>query len=139
MIVSDYNNDRVVILDQVGTWLLTINGNVHSFQLPYGLALDPLENIHVAAYLSNCINVFTPEGTYVRSYGDVKGPTGIVIDECSYSFVNEWTGNCASMIDPRGTKIHAVGNLSRPRGVMLDPKNGSLYVANSVANTLLKY
>ena len=139
LIVSDYNNDRVVILDQVGTWLLTINGNVHSFQLPYGLALDPLGNIHVAAYLSNCINVFTPEGTYVRSYGDVKGPTGIVIDECGYSFVNEWTGNCASMIDPRGTKIHAVGNLSRPRGVMLDPKNGSLYVANSVANTLLKY
>ena len=34
LIVSDTCNDRVVILDQAGTWLLTINGNVtgsHAF------------------------------------------------------------------------------------------------------------
>ena len=61
LIVSDSNNHRVVILDQAGTWLLTINGNVsgsHRFQDPYGLALDPQGNIHVAAYGSNTIKVF---------------------------------------------------------------------------------
>ena len=84
MIVADGSNHRVVILDQAVTRLLTINGNVsgsHGFHTPYGLALDPQGNIHVAAFGSNTIRVFTPAGTYVRSYGDVKSPSGIVIDE----------------------------------------------------------
>ncbi|KAL5497184.1 hypothetical protein EMCRGX_G013609 [Ephydatia muelleri] len=142
MIVSDFSNHIVVILDQAGTWLLTINGSVtgsHGFQYPYGLALDPLGNIHVAAWGSSCIKVFTPEGTYVRSYGDVKGPSEIAIDEEGYSFVNEMKGMCLSIFNPQGNKIHTAGNLNQPRGVMLDPKSGSLYVANCGAYTLLKY
>ena len=78
---------RVVILDHNGSWLLSINGNVsdaQGFKDPWGLALDPQGNIHVAAWGSDTIKVFTPEGTNVRSYGDVKGPTGIAIDEKGY-------------------------------------------------------
>ena len=125
-------------------WLLTIDCNVsgsHGFQHPYGLALDPQGNIHVAASSSNCIKVFTPEGTYVRSYGDVKGPSGIVIDEEGYSLVNEFSGNCLSIFDPQGNKMHTVGDLNGPRGViyMLDPKSSSVYVANVCANTEFKY
>ena len=130
----------------VVTLLLTINGNVtgsHGFQYPANLALDPQGNIHVAAWGSDTIKVFTPEGTYVRSYGDVKEPYGIVIDEEGYSLVTDATesaGNCLSIFDPQGNKIHTVGSLDHSRGVMLDPKSGSLYVVNSVnANTVLKY
>ena len=142
MIVADQLNHRVVILDQNGRWLLTINGNVsdaQGFKNPYGLALDPQGNIHVAAWGSNTIKVFTPEGTYVRSYGDVKCPAGIAIDEESYSLVCEYSGNCLSIFDPQGNKIHTVGNLTNPRGVALDPINGRLYVANYDAKTVLKY
>ena len=32
MIVADSGNDRVVILDQNGSWLLSINGNVSGAQ-----------------------------------------------------------------------------------------------------------
>ena len=139
LIVTDH---QVVILDQGGTLLLTIDGNVsgsHGFQHPCGLALDPQGNIHVAAHGSNCIKVFTPEGTYVRSYGDVKGPFGIVIDKEGYSLVNECNGNCLSIFDPQGNKVHTVGDLNRPSGVMLDPKSGSVYVANVGAGTVFKY
>ena len=142
LIVSDSGNDRVVLLDQAGTWLLTINGNVpgcHGFQNPYGVALDPQGSIHVAANGSNTIKVFTPEGTYVRSYGDVKGPSGIVIDEEGYSLVTEPRLDCLSIFDSQGHKVHTVGNLNGPRGVTLDPKSGSVYVANTGANTVLKY
>ena len=121
---------------------MTINGNVsgsHGFQSPYGLALDPQGNIHVAAYGSNTIKVFTPEGTYVRSYGNVKNPLGIAVDEEDYSMVCEYYGNSLSIFDPQGNKIHTIGNLNVPRGVILDPISGSLYVANCGANTVLKY
>ena len=142
MIVADSGNNRVVILDQNGSWLLTINGNVfgaQSFKNPWGLALDPQGNIHVAALCSDTINVFTPEGTYVRSYGDVKDPTGIAIDEEGFSLVCEHRGNYLSIFDPQRNKIHTVDNLSVPRGVALDPISGSLYVANYGAKTVLKY
>ena len=102
--------------------------------------MDPQGNIHLVACGSNSIKVFTPEGTYVRSYGDVKFPTGIVIDEEVYSLVNERAGYCLSIFDPQEKKIHTVGNLNNPDGVMLYPKSGSLYVANYCgANTVLKY
>ena len=143
MIVADHSNHRVVILDQNGRWLLTINGNVsgaQGFKNPWCLALDPQGNIHVADRGSNTIKVFTPEGTYVRSYGDVKGPFGIAIDEEGYSFVSELDGNCVSIFDRRRNKIHTVGNLSRPRGIALNPiKSGSLYVVNYDAKAVLKY
>ena len=142
MIVADHGNHRVVVLDQNGSWLSTITGNVsgsHDFQHPYGLALDLQGNINVAAWGSNTINVFTLEGTYVRSYGDVKNPLGIAFDEEGYSMVCEMSGNCLSIFDPQGNKIHTVGRLNQPRGVILDPISGSLYVANCGANTVLKY
>ena len=83
--VDSYNH-RIVILDQDNTWKSTINGNDSSmfvFHHPYSIALDPGGNIHVAAYGSNTIKVFTSdeETLFVRSYGYVKGPTGIAIDK----------------------------------------------------------
>ena len=144
LIVTDHHNHRVVILDEKGArHLLTINrGNCYSpayLQYPHSLALDPEGNIHVAANGSNTIKVFTLEGTYVRSYGDVKGPTGIVIDEEGYSLVTERDGDCLSIFDPRGSKIHTISNLNKPQGVFLDANSGCLYVANFGANTVLKY
>eukprot|EP00731_Ephydatia_muelleri_P000327 Em0001g327a len=128
LIVSD-DNHRVVILDQAGTWLLTINGNVtdgYGFLNPYALALDPQGNIHVAADNCNAIYVFTLDGTYVRSYGNLKDPSGIVNDEEGYSLVNDFRGGCLSIFDPQGNKIHTVGNLRCPRDLgiqQLEEKN----------------
>eukprot|EP00731_Ephydatia_muelleri_P009162 Em0004g1500a len=65
LIVADHLNHRVVLLDQAGTWLLTIKGNVsgpQNFENPYGLALDSQGNIYVAARGSSTIKVFSPEG-----------------------------------------------------------------------------
>ena len=142
IIVSDSGNNRVVILDQAGTWLLTINGDVtgsDAFQRPRGLALDPQRNIHFPVNVSSTIKVFTPEGTYLRSYGLLHQLLFQLDLLLPYSFVNDYDRHCLFIFGPKGNKIHTVGNLSQPRGVMLDPKNGSLYVANFGADTVLKY
>ena len=142
LIVSDFYNHRIQIFNKNGGWLLTIDGKGsgnHSFQSPWGLALDLQGNIHVAAYGSNTIKVFTKEGVYVRMYGDSNCPTGIAIDDEGYSLVSEYGGNCLSIYDPEGNKIHTVGNLKYPRGTALDPRDGSVFIANYGADTVLKY
>ena len=142
LIVSDFKNHRIQIFNENGGWLLTIYGNRsgnHSFKSPRGLALDPQGNIHVAAQGSNTIKVFTQEGVYVRMYGDPNDPSGIAIDDEGYSLVSENSGHCLSIYDPDGNKIHTVGNLKYPSGTALDPRDGSVFIANYGANTVLKY
>ena len=98
-----------------------------------GLALDPHGNIHVAAYGSNTIKVFTKEGVYVRM---LNGPSGIAIDGEGYSLVSEYSGNCLSIYDPEGNKIHTVGRLKNPCGNALDPSDGSVFIALALVLTL---
>eukprot|EP00731_Ephydatia_muelleri_P007931 Em0004g269a len=105
----------------------------------YGDPLDPQGNIHVAAYGSNTIKVFTKEGVYVRMYGDPNDPSGIAIDDEGYSLVSGCWGNCLSIYDPEGNKIHTVGNLENPYDTALDPRDGSVFIANYGAGTVLKY
>ena len=139
VIVSDCDNNRVEVFSQDGDWLLTIDGTRNNpLKAPWGLSLDPQGNIHVASS-SNTIKVFTPEGTYVRSYGDVKTPSGVAVDEEGYSYVSEYDGGCFSIFDPKGQKIHTVGNLNKPRRLALDPQRGSLYVPNFNNSKVLKY
>ena len=142
LIVSDHYNHRIQIFNENGGWLLTVDGNGsgnHSFQYPWGLALDPQGNIHVAAQRSNTIKVFSKEGVYVRMYGDPNGPRGLAIDGEGYSLVSENSGHCLSIYDPEGNKIHTVGNLKHPWGTALDPRDGSVFIANYDAKTVLKY
>eukprot|EP00731_Ephydatia_muelleri_P034051 Em0045g36a len=142
LIVSDCNNHRIQIFNENCVWLLTIDGKGsgnHRFQSPWGLALDPQGNIHVAAKGSNIIKVFSKEGVYVRMYGDPNGPRGLAIDDEGYSLVSEVSGHCLSIYDPEENKIHTVGNLKNPYGTALDPRDGSVFIANYGANTVLKY
>eukprot|EP00731_Ephydatia_muelleri_P036928 Em0356g3a len=87
---------------------------------------------------SRC-KVFSKEGVYVRMYGDPNGPRGLAIDDEGYSLVSENSGHCLSIYDPEGNKIHKVGNLKNPYGTALDPRDGSVFIANYVPNTVLKY
>eukprot|EP00731_Ephydatia_muelleri_P007922 Em0004g260a len=142
LIVSDYNNHRIQIFNENGGWLLTIDGNGsgnHCFCSPSSLALDHQGNIHVAANGSNTIKVFTKEGVYVRMYGDLNCPIGIAIDGEGYSLVSEFRGHCLSIYDPEENKIHTVGNLNNPWCTALDPRDGSVFIANYDADTVLKY
>ena len=88
---------------------------------------------------SNTIKVFSKEGVYVRMYGDPNGPRGLAIDDEGYSLVSECWGNCLSIYDPEGNKIHTVKNLKNPYGTALDPRDGSVFIANYGAKTVLKY
>ena len=141
LIVSDCGNHRIQIFNEDGGWLLTIDGKGtgnSSFRYPVGLALDPQGNIHVAEYDS--IKVFTKEGVYVRTYGydpEAAHPSGIAIDDEGNTCVSN--GGCLSVFDHHGNKIHEVGNLDNPLGIALDLRDGSMYVDDRGASSILKY
>ena len=147
IIVAESKNNNVCIYTHNGGLLLTIRGDVagkNRFLYPRGLAFDPQENIHVAAYDSNTIKVFTREGVHIRTYGNPKKPSGIAIDGDGYSFVSESGGSCVSIFDPEGNKIHTVGNLNQPLGITVNSRisdiwNFTLYIANSYADTICEY
>ena len=48
-------------------------------------------------------------------------------------------GAIVSPSDPEGNKIHTVGNLNTPCDTALDPRDGSVFIANYGAGTVLKY
>ena len=83
--------------------------------------------------------MLTKEGVYVRMYGDPNDPIGIAIDDEGYSLVSEYNGHCLSIYDPEGNEIHTVENLKQPWGTALDPRDGSVFIANYGADTVLKY
>ena len=135
MIVADYGNHRVVILDQNGSWLLTINGSDQGFQYPNCFALDSQGNIHVGSD-STTIKVFTPDGVYVKSYGEVHCPKGIAVDKEGFIFVCE--SNSVSIFNPQGSMVHSIKHPEgcQPCGLVLD-SDGDLYVA--YAKTVLQW
>ena len=146
LIVSENSNYRVQVFGQDGKSLQVMKGKdtgipIQEFLIPWGLALDPQGNIHVAGTCSNTVKVYTPEGSYVRTYGDtLSKPTGIAIDDEGFCLVCEWEGNCLTIFDAQGNKVHSISNgVSRPCGVSLSPDGTSLYVANFANNSVLKY
>ena len=131
---------RVTIgYNEEGGWLLTIDGKGTGnsrFMYPEGLALDPQGNIHVAE--NHYIEVFTKEGIYVRKYGEFTHPRRINIDdEGNASVIDD--GRCLYVFDHYGNKIHHVRNFEEPVDIALDPRDGSVFVANWDANSVLKY
>ena len=104
--------------------------------VPVSLALDHQENIDVAE--QDYINVFTKEGVYVRTYGvPAPGRKRIASDDEGNTLVTY--GRSIPIIDNHGNKIHKVGNFEDPMCIALDARDGSVYVADYGANSVLKY
>ena len=132
VIVSDLWNDRIQIFNEDGGWLLTING----FLLPVSLALDHQENIHVTE--QDRIKVFNKEGVYVRTYGGPSsGRKRIAIDDEGNTLVTY--GLHYSTVYNNGNRIHHMGSFEDPMCIALDARDGSVYVADYGANSVLKY
>ena len=92
------------------------------------------------SYGSKTIKIYTNEGVYIRMYGNPTSPCGIAIDDEGYSIVaHKDDVNSLSIYNPQGNEIHTVGKLNNLWGAALDPRDGSVFVVDRDANSVLKY
>ena len=94
----------------------------------------------MTSFCSNIVSVFTPEGQYIRQYGQyhLDGPRDIAIDSAGNSLVVNYSEHSLSFFDPHGNYINSIGGFKNPRGVAVAP-NGSVWVADCSNNRLVKY
>ena len=128
--VADTDNNRIQVFHSDDTFSHIIYCNVSNRSYPYGLSFDISGLLHVTC-ISNIVNVFTPEGQYVRQYGQshLRSPFDIAIDSAGNSLVVNNSGDSLSIFDPHGNYIHSIGGFKNPVGVAV-ASNGSVWVAD---------
>ena len=141
--VTDYSNHRIQVFHQDETFSHNIDSNVSGnkeFLSPGGLCFDHLHYLHVTCYHSNKVAVFTPEGQYIRQYGQshLNRPCGIAIDSTGNSLVVNYSSNSLSIFDPHGNYIHSIRGFKYPTGAAV-ASNGSVWIADTYNNRLVKY
>ena len=140
--IADYSNHRIQVFRDNDSF-------AYSFPCqnsPWGLAFDLQGHLHVAVYGSSCINVYTPEGNVITSYGSgtISYPAGIAIDAEGYIAISQ-TGGCFSnsgcfwIYSPDHTLIRTLSNqFSCGAGISCD-YDGSFWVADQGNNRIARY
>jgi peptidylamidoglycolate lyase len=158
--VSDgYGNSRVVKFDSAGKYLFewgskgTGNGQ---FDIPHAIDLDKQGNVYVADRENNRIQVFTPEGKFIRAYTDESygrifsvvcrhtDSSLLAVDD--YTFLNvRHRGSDVYIFNSSGevrTRFGRSGETEYAVGWYHDittDKEGNIYVGDILNNKILKF
>jgi peptidylamidoglycolate lyase len=159
--VSDgYGNSRVVKFSSEGKYLLEWGkkGNGPSeFNVPHGLTLDKAGNVYVADRANKRVEVFNPQGKFLKQLGDesfgricgltfdkVKNQIIAVDDETSWFDIRH-NGSDIIVFDITGKVISRQGRTSHYSGpkcwyhdVAVD-SDGNIYTADILNNMIQKF
>jgi hypothetical protein len=158
--ISDgYGNARVHVFSPKGelkrSWGEPGNGP-GQFYLPHGIAVDAAGLVYVCDREADRIQIFTPDGEYLREWTDTQRPTHLCFDSLGRAYVTElawYEGDTSyssrgtitkekarharmSIYDRNGKMLArwgtpeatAPGSFAAPHGLALDSKN-DLYVS----------
>ena len=136
--IVDAGNNRIQVFNSDDSFCRIIDFK-GSIQLR-GISFDPSGHLHVTCFNFNTVTVLTPEGQYIREYGQshLNRPCGIAIDSTGNSLVVNYGGNSLSILNPDGNYIHSIRGFKNPIGVAL-ASNGSVWVADYANSRLVKY
>ncbi len=170
--VADSLNHRIQAFDSEGNFLFgwgmyevgeygtAAGGN---FNQPWGIAVGPDGNVYVADTWNHRVQVFTPEGEFIRSWGqlgqldaardpdDFWGPRAIAVDKEGLVYVAD-TGNKrirvytaeGQWLRDIGSGGTSAGQLNEPVGLAIHP-DGRIFIADTwnrriqVFNTMGQY
>jgi DNA-binding beta-propeller fold protein YncE len=149
VIVSEYTVvDRVQKFSAQGRQSITAWGTPGlapgEFNRAEGVCVDNSDRIYVADSCNHRIQVFSPEGKFLRAYGkagegagEMSYPYDIQVDEQGRQFVCEFGNSRIQVFDLDGRSVETIGKagaapgqFNNPWSIALDSK-GNLYVADS--------
>ena len=136
--IADCNNNRIQVFRDNDSFAYSFPSQKN----PRGLAFDLQGHLHVAVYGSNCINVYTPEGNAITSYGSgISSPAGIAIDAEGYIAISQYRGqnSCFWIYSPDHTLIRTLSSqFNCGVGIACD-YDGSFWVADYGNNRIARY
>jgi len=126
-----------------GSW----GGGKGLFDKPCGIAIDAAMNVYVADAGNGLVQVFDPQGTFLRAFGRGEGgwlkkvgkliaPAGVAVDATGACYVTDVKlgvvkfNHDGHFLASFGLKGKREGELDWPRGIHFDPE-GSLWVVDS--------
>ena len=138
--IADYSNHRIQVFRDNDSFAYSFpcqNG-------PWGLAFDLQGHLHVAVSGSSCINVYTPEGIPITSYGSgtISSPAGIAIDAEGCIAISQNQGSnsgCFWIYSPDHTLIRTLSHqFNSGLGIACDC-DGSFWVADHDNSRIAKF
>jgi len=99
------------------------------FHFPYNIAFDRSGDVYVADYSNHRIQVFTPEGQYLRTFGskgagpgELHDPAGVAIDG-DRVYVAEVNNHCVSVFSTEGKFLKSFGYKGEAKAQFQSPRS----------------
>jgi DNA-binding beta-propeller fold protein YncE len=156
-LISEYSEvDRVQEFSPKGDKLVQLIGHPGlgngEFNRAEGLDVDAQDRIYVADSCNHRIQIFSPDGKFLRSYGkpgtgvgEMSYPYDVRVDKAGRQYVCEFENSRIQIFDANGKSLEIIGGpgyepgqFSNPYAIALDSK-GNLYVADSQNHRVQKF
>lgn len=156
--VSDgYNNSRIVKFDSSGKYLFQWGSKGKGpgqFDIPHGIDVDTHGNVYVADRENSRVQVFTPDGKFIRAWTDESfgkifsvactDSSVLAIDDYTFLYVRH-RGSDVYIFNSAGevrTRFGRSGNYDGATGWYHDittDREGNIYVGDMLNNKILKF
>ncbi|MEO6033706.1 MAG: 6-bladed beta-propeller [Verrucomicrobiota bacterium] len=146
--VQHFSSDGKTILNSIGK----PGEGAGEFNRAEGLGIDFKDQLYVADSCNHRIQIFSPEGKFLRSHGkagsgvgELSYPYDVRIDSNGLQFVCEFGNSRVQIFDASDRPVEilgevglAPGQFSNPWSIDLDSK-GNLYVADALNHRVQKF
>ena len=143
--VADYGNNRIQVFHKDATFSHMINDKTSGnegipMKCPAGITFDISGLIHVTSTTSNIVTVFSPEGQYIRQYGQshLSRPHGIAIDSAGQCLVTNYNGKSLAIFNQHGHYIHSIRQFKKPIDVVVSI-DSSVWIVDDSTHMLSMY
>jgi DNA-binding beta-propeller fold protein YncE len=124
--VVDAGNHRLQKFDSEGRFLMkwgAFGSGAGQLNMPWGVAVDAVDNVYVADWRNDRLQVFDAEGRYLATIGSsgtgagqFRRPAGISIDRTGNIIVADWGNERVQILQPDGAHLatlHGDATLSK--------------------------